>query len=216
MKIGTIGAGLMSEALAAQWVKAGHEVLVGGRTPAKAHEIADRIGARPGTLREAAEFGDAVLFAVRREGMELSLKEAGAPEGTLAGKPVIDCGNAVNLADYSRITWDGLSMSEELARLAPGSHVVKAFNMAHFKVWQLTPPAFGGAPFVVPFAGDEAAKPAARTLISALGCDPLDIGDLTQTHHLEAAAIIVIRQLFAGADPHTVFALLGNGSAARR
>lgn len=215
MKIGTIGAGLMSEALAAQWIAAGHEVLIGGRTPAKAREIAERTGARHGTLREAAEFGDTILVAVRREGLEQALAEAGADvaAGPLAGKPVIDCGNAVDRTDYSRITWDGRSMSEELSRLAPGSHVVKAFNMAHFKVWQMTPPTFAGAPLVVPFAGADAAKPAARDLITALGCTPLDIGDLSQTHHLEAAAIIVIRQLFAGADPHTVLAFLGSPQA---
>ena len=31
MRIGTMGAGMMTEALAGGWVRAGHEVMVGGR-----------------------------------------------------------------------------------------------------------------------------------------------------------------------------------------
>ncbi|MDL4814478.1 NADPH-dependent F420 reductase [Actinomadura opuntiae] len=204
MKIGVLGAGAMTEALAAGWVRAGHDVLIGGRTPAKAEALAGRVGARSGTLRDAAEFGDAVLVAVRREGLADTIAAAG---GALAGKPVIDCGNAVDTADFSQVTYrDGASMAEEIARLAPGAHVVKAFNQAHASVWAMTPPAFDGRPLAVPFAGDEEAKPAARTLITALGAEPLDAGDLRQARNLEAMAIVVIRLLFSGHDPHSVFA----------
>lgn len=124
MKIGVLGAGMMTEALAAGWVRAGHDVLIGGRTPAKAAALAERIGARAGSLREAAGFGDAVLVAVRLAGLEETLRAAGAPEGTLAGKTVIDCGNAVDVSDFSQVTFgDGTSMAEEVARLSPGAHV---------------------------------------------------------------------------------------------
>ncbi|WP_268920531.1 NADPH-dependent F420 reductase [Actinomadura soli] len=85
-----LGAGRMTEALASGWTRAGHDVLVGGRTPGKAADLANRIGARAGTLREAAEFGDAVLVAVLLAGLDGTLRAAGAPEGTLAGKAVID------------------------------------------------------------------------------------------------------------------------------
>ncbi|MFC5663561.1 NADPH-dependent F420 reductase [Kitasatospora misakiensis] len=208
MRIGILGAGRMTEALAPQWIRAGHEVLIGGRTPGKAKELAERIGARVGTLREAAEFGEVVLLAVLHEGLEPTLAEAGAAEGTLAGKTVIDCGNAVLLDGYTQVTWDGRSMAEELARLAPGSRVVKAFNLSHADVWALTPPAFDGRPLTVPFAGAEEGKADARRLIADLGAEPLDVGDLSQTRHLEAMAIIVIRLLFAGAHPHSVFTYL--------
>jgi len=212
MKIGVLGAGMMTEALAAGWVRAGHDVLVGGRTPEKAADLAKRIGARAGTLREAAEFGDAVLIAVRLAGLEETLGAAGAADGTLAGKTVIDCGNAVDVSDFSQVTYEGgLSMAEEIARLSPGAHVVKAFNQAHAAVWRMQPPAFAGQPLAVPFAGDEDGKALARTLISDLGAQPLDTGDLTQARHLEAMAIIVIRLLFSGYDPLSVFAFTSPG-----
>jgi 8-hydroxy-5-deazaflavin:NADPH oxidoreductase len=214
MKIGVLGAGMMTEALAGQWVQAGHDVLIGGRNASKTAELAKRIGARAGTLREAAEFGDVILLAVLREGLEQTLKDAGAAEGTLAAKTVIDCGNAVDLTDFSQVTWDGRSMAEQVQRLAPGSFVVKAFNMAYAGVWR-EPRTVEGRPLAVPFAGDEEGKDAARRLITDLGADPLDAGDLSQARHLEAAAIVVIRLLRSGHDLHSVFAWVSVGKAAQ-
>ncbi len=43
-------------------------------------------------------------------------------------------------------------------------------------------------------------------LVSGLGCEPLDVGDLRQARHLEAMAIVIIRLLFSGYDPYSVFA----------
>lgn len=212
MRIGVLGAGMMTEALAAGWARAGHDVLVGGRTPEKTAELAERIGARAGTLREAAEFGDAVLVAVRLAGLDETLRAAGAPDGTLSGKTVLDCGNAVDVSDFSQVTFEGgTSMAEEVARLAPGAHVVKAFNQAHASVWRMNPPVFDGRPLAVPIAGHEAGKATARTLIEDIGAEPLDAGDLTQARHLEAMAIVVIRLLFSGYDPLSVFAFSSPG-----
>jgi predicted dinucleotide-binding enzyme len=190
-------------------------VLVGGRSPDKAVALATRIGARAGTLAQAAEFGDAVLLAPRREGLGYTLEQAGAPSGVLAGKTVIDCGNAVDTTDFSLVTWDGRSLAEEVQRLAPGSHVVKAFNLCHAKVWQMTPPVFNGSALAVPFAGGEEGKKIARYLIEDLGCEPLDAGDLNQARHLEAMAIVVIRLLFGGYDPYSVFAFVSQGRTGR-
>lgn len=211
MKIGTLGAGMMTEALAGQWARAGHEVLVGGRSPDKAAALAKRIGAQAGTLAEAAEFGDAILLAVKREGLQETLEQAGAARGVLAGKTVIDCGNAVDLSDFSLVTWEGKSLAEQAEHLAPGSHVVKAFNLCHAKVWQMTPPVFDGRPLAVPVAGDDVGKETARRLIADLGCDPLDAGDLRQARNLEAMAIVTIRLLFGGYDPYSVFAFTSPG-----
>ena len=65
MRIGILGTGNMAAALGGAWVGAAHEVLVGGRDPAKAAAAAGRIGAAGhGTLADAAGFGDVVLVAV--------------------------------------------------------------------------------------------------------------------------------------------------------
>lgn len=203
MRIGLIGAGMMAEALAGRWVAAGHEVLVGARDPHRGQELADRIGARAGTLRDAAQFGEVLLIAVKKDGVDEALAAIGGPDGELAGKTLIDCGNALDrTAGFARQTWDGRSLSEQIATLAPGAHVVKAFNLAHAEVWRRAGELrYGARPLAVPIAGAEEGKPAARQLVEDLGATVLDCGDLSQTHHLEAAAILVIRLLFAGADP---------------
>jgi 8-hydroxy-5-deazaflavin:NADPH oxidoreductase len=213
LQIGTLGAGMMTEALAGRWAKAGHEVLIGGRSADKAKQLAVRIGAShgAGTLADAAEFGDAVLLAVRRQGLEVTLAEAGAPEGALGGKAVIDCGNAVDTATFTQVTWNGKSLAEYAQHLAPGSHVVKAFNLCHAKVWQMTPPVFDGRPLAVPLAGDEEGKKPARQLIGDLGAQPLDAGDLAQARHLEAMGVLIVRLLFGGYDPYSVFAFVSPG-----
>jgi predicted dinucleotide-binding enzyme len=215
IRIGTLGAGMMAEALAGQWVRAGHEVMVGGRSPGKAADLARRIGARAGTLAEAAAFGDAILLAVRGGGLVATLEQAGAADGALAGKTVIDCGNAVDVSDFSLVTWDGKSLAEQAQHLAPGSHVVKAFNLAHAKVWQMAPPAFDGRALAVPFAGDDEGRKVASRLIADLGGEPLDAGDLRQARHLEAMAIVIIRLLFSGYDPYSVFAFVSPGRTGR-
>ncbi|MGH3293809.1 MAG: NADPH-dependent F420 reductase [Trebonia sp.] len=124
---------------------------------------------------------------------------------------MIDCCNAIDTSEFSLVTGDGKSFAEQVKSLAPGGHVVKAFNLCHAKVFQLTPPVFAGRPLAVPFAGDVEGKETARLLIKDLGCDPLDAGDLRQARHLEAMAVVIVRLLFGGYDPYSVFAFISPG-----
>lgn len=66
MRIGVLGTGNMADALATHWVRAGHEVTIGGRDPHKAERLATRIGgsAKPASLHAAAESGQVVLAAL--------------------------------------------------------------------------------------------------------------------------------------------------------
>ncbi|WP_327010816.1 NAD(P)-binding domain-containing protein [Dactylosporangium sp. NBC_01737] len=45
MRIGILGTGNMAAALGGAWAGAAHQVLIGGRDPAKAAAVAQRIGA---------------------------------------------------------------------------------------------------------------------------------------------------------------------------
>ena len=42
MRIGVLGAGAMAEALGGQWVRAGHEVVIGARNRERAEAVAER------------------------------------------------------------------------------------------------------------------------------------------------------------------------------
>jgi 8-hydroxy-5-deazaflavin:NADPH oxidoreductase len=208
MRIGTIGAGLMVEALAGRWVQAGHEVTIGARSPERAWELADKIGAAGGTgLREAAAFGDVVLFGVRRAGIVEALELAGGPEGVLAGKVIVDCGNAVDTSDFSLVTWEGKSLAEQAEHTAVGSRVVKAFNLAAHTVWR-SDPVYDGHPLAVPICGDDEAKKVVSELVDEVGATALDVGDLRQARHLEAMGVVIVRLLFTGHGLNSVFQFL--------
>jgi predicted dinucleotide-binding enzyme len=202
MRIGILGAGNMADALGAQWARAGHDVLVGARTPAKAAALAGRIGARAGSLSEAAGFGDATLVAVRYEGLPDLLAQAGGP---LRGRTVLDCVNAVVPPGATLATAGGAPVARLIAEQT-GANVVKAFNLCHDSVWRRRPPHFDGRPLAVPICGDDAAALAtARSLVTDLGCEPVDAGGLDRAGLLEATAAFAIGLYLGGADPRSVF-----------
>ena len=82
---------------------------------------------------------------------------------------------------------------------------MKAFNMCSAKVWKMDPPLFDGRRLVVFYCGDDAeAKRQVAGLITEMGCEPVDVGELKYARLLEPAAAIVIKFLLSGRDPHTV------------
>jgi 8-hydroxy-5-deazaflavin:NADPH oxidoreductase len=210
MRIGIIGAGRMAEVLAARWIGAGHEVMIGARDAERGKALAARLGpdVPSGTLRDAAVFGEVALLAIWPTDVIPALLQAGAADGTLAGRTLIDCNNPVETASFTLTTGE-VSLAEQIARLAPGSRVVKAFNQCHSDVWAMEPPRFDGRPLVVPLAGDDpAGKELVAGLVRDIGCEPRDIGPLHRARHLEAMAAIVIGLLFGGAPTGTVFNLV--------
>ena len=89
MRIGILGTGAMATALGAAWVRAGHDVWVGGRDTEAASRTALRTGASGhGSLAEAAAHGEVVLTAVPADAAPQLAKELAH---LLAGRTVIDC-----------------------------------------------------------------------------------------------------------------------------
>ncbi|MFF5922379.1 NADPH-dependent F420 reductase [Streptomyces flavochromogenes] len=191
MRIGVLGTGNMADALATHWVRAGHEVLVGGRDAAKARHLASRLGgaAGHGSLRAAAGFGDVVLAALPYGAGETIVGELRAP---LAGRVLLDCANPVG-PGFRLLTDGGPSAARRLADAAPGTRVVKAFNLCHEDVWRMDPPVFGGQRLAVPVCGDDdAALALVRQLVRDVGCTPLAGGGLDRAGLLEATAALFI------------------------
>lgn len=205
MKIGAIGAGKMCEALVGHWIEAGHEAMISGRSPERTAAAAARIGARAGTPREAVAFGDVVLFAVRYQDADAALAAAGAAQGALEGKVVVDCTNPVETGNFTLVPFGGGSLAAHIAART-GAHVVKAFHLAEARVWRELP-TFAGRPLVVPMAGADRAKRVGAELVAALGYRHVDTGGIEHAGLLEATAAIVIRRVWGGADPTTTVLL---------
>jgi predicted dinucleotide-binding enzyme len=206
MKIGFLGAGVMAESLVPLWVAAGHELIVGGRSPEKTAALAARVGARAATLREAAEAGDVLVLGVLYQGVAETLASAGAADGVLRGKVLVDVNNPVETEHYQLVDDFAPSLAEHLARVT-GADVVKALNQVHHDAWRRRA-RYGGMPLVVPVATDSAAaREVADVLVRDAGATPLDAGPLAQAHNIEAMTAVIIRHLWTGGAPLSAFQL---------
>ncbi|MEM8996496.1 MAG: NAD(P)-binding domain-containing protein [Acidobacteriota bacterium] len=217
MKVAFIGYGSMARALAKRWAPA-HEVFIGGRRPERAGALADDIrAAGSGTTAEAAQFGDIIVLATPAGAVGEAIEDGGGA-GAFAGKVVIDINNPVSVPagphdsggdHYLPRHFDEGSLAQHIAALVPDAHVVKAFNMCQASVWEMDPPEFDGRRLTALYCGDDDdAKAKVAELIEALGCEPVDAGELKYARLLEACASLVIKFLFSGRDLKTVLNLI--------
>jgi len=123
------GTGDQGRGLALRFARAGHPVIIGSRSAARARAAAIEIGhgAQGMANRDAARAASLVIAAVPYEGHG-ELLTALAPE--LAGKIVVDCVNPLGFdhhGAYPLPVPEG-SAAEQAAALLPDSRVVAAFH----------------------------------------------------------------------------------------
>lgn len=205
MRIGILGTGNLATALATGWARAGHDITIGGRSTAAAEAIANRIGGTARPVPAVAASADAVLLAVRWDGVTEMLTAAGGPTGALAGLALIDPTNAVEHGVGVLQTEPARSAAEHVAALAPGAHVVKAFHLFPSQRWVTA----GAGPVTVAMCGDdERALDVVGSLVRDVGAVPAVLGDLDRVRQLEEVAGFVIGLAFAGVDPQSAIPTL--------
>jgi hypothetical protein len=127
MKIAIIGTGNVGGALATQWAKAGHEILLGTRDTAKFEDkhLLQNPNTSLHTIAESAGKADVILIAAVPQASQ-SIAEQIAP--SVAGKVVIDAMNTI------RTKPEGFNNSfEALKHFLPTAEVVKCFNTTGFE-----------------------------------------------------------------------------------
>lgn len=186
MKIAVLGMGNVGGILGKRWAGRGHAVTFGSRHPTDPKVVAEATAANAGvdTIRAAAAGADVVLLATPWP----AVPDALAAAGDLAGKVLIDCTNPL-APDLSGLAGGHTtSGGEEVARLAPGTKVVKMFNTTG--AGNMADPDYGGTPATMLYAGDDAgAKATAAALARDLGFDPVDLGPLSASRLLESVAL---------------------------
>jgi predicted dinucleotide-binding enzyme len=206
LKIGMIGSGKVGSAIGAVWVNAGHEVMFSSRHLENDQSLARSLGggARAGTPREAAAFGDVLVISVPYG----ALPDVGEDLADLiTGKVVIDTCNPFpnrdgEIANWAREKGAGLASAE----LLPGARIVRAFNAigaARMGAAYLEPGVVG-----MPIAGDDAeAVAVASGLIREIGYEPVLIGGLALGKYLVPGTPLggehsaeEIRQIAAGLE----------------
>lgn len=206
MKIGIIGAGGMAAALTGKWIVK-HDVMISGRDLDKTVATAARLGSRSGTAAEAAAFGEVIVLATRWQDVFSAIESAGGPEA-FSGKVVIDINNPVSIETFLSTREDSRSLTQAISEVLPGAQVGKAFNMAQVAVWEDEDMTYDGRQMVTLYTSSPSADGVISELIADVGAEPLRLGGNEHAYQLEAAAAIVIKFLFAGRDPHTIFNFL--------
>lgn len=214
MKVGIIGAGRMGSGLGKAWAQAGHDVMFSfSRDPQRLEQLADEVGTRAGvgSPADAARFGDAVMLAVPWA----LVSDAVAAAGPLEGVTLVDCTNALAPDMASLMIGHTTSASEEVAKLAPGANVVKAFNSVFAELLHEPPGTFGPDVPSVFYAGDdEQAKATTRALIEACGLEAVDAGPLRNARYIEPMGMLFVQLAYGqGLGPSIATKLLRSVTA---
>ncbi|MDR6449133.1 putative dinucleotide-binding enzyme [Paraburkholderia terricola] len=186
MKIGFLGAGFMSRALATLAQQNGHEVMLSNsRDPRTLISTAAATGCALGTAQEAATFGEVVVVAVPFSSIHA------LPAAALDGKIVIDTCNYYPQRDGQIEALDtrATTTSQLLAAALPGAKVVKAFSAILAKDLETHgKPAGTPKRRALPLAADDGpAKRVVSALVDQFGFDPVDAGALADSWRFERA-----------------------------
>jgi 8-hydroxy-5-deazaflavin:NADPH oxidoreductase len=190
MRIGVIGAGNLGTAIAKRLVPKGHEVMLSYSRDAKKLDAAARtFGAKSGSATDAVRFADVVALTVPWGAVKGALSEA----GSLSGKILWDCTNALK-PDMSGLAIGATtSGGEEVAKMAVGAKVIKGIP-PFAEVLHSDNPTVNGQPVGVFIAGEDSqAKSTVASLLAALPATVTDVGGLEAARLIEPAMMLLVR-----------------------
>ncbi|WP_207796529.1 NADPH-dependent F420 reductase [Sphingomonas oleivorans] len=192
MNTGNIG-----DRLARAWAAAGHDLVVAKdgedrKLAPLLAELGDK--ARLGTIREAATFGEVVLFSVYWPRVEAIVDIVG---DALDGKVVIETMNPLGVtADFQHFhdldfMRDG-STSEDLQARLPRARIVKAFSTLAPPVLEAAAWSASPVPPGIFYATDDAAAGhVARGLIGDAGFRPVNADPLRAARQIEQLGVLL-------------------------
>lgn len=193
MKVGVLGSGGVATTLASGFLKYGHEVMLGSRTPEK---LQDWAAANPkgktGTFADAAQFGEVVVLAVKGSAAWEALRRAG--EENLAGKVVIDsCNPIADEAPTNGVlrffTNLNESLMEQLQKHFAAARLVKAFNSVGAP-FMVDPQFEGGKPTMFICGNDADAKRTVSAILDQFGWETADMGGAEAARAIEPLCML--------------------------
>ncbi|MBX3702171.1 MAG: NAD(P)-binding domain-containing protein [Steroidobacteraceae bacterium] len=200
--IAIIGTGSVGGALGPRFAGLGERIVYGSRTPdeERVRNLVARTGARATAVAPAgaAAACGTIVLAVPWSAVEATIRSFGA----LDGKLIIDVTNPLGVRNGVEVAApiEAGSMGELVQSLAPGAHVVKAFNTVYYTV--MAHPATAGGPVSVLISGDDAgSKARVARLAAGIGFEPVDVGPLRTARYTEAMALLLVSRLVSGQRP---------------
>lgn len=193
MKVGVLGSGDVAKTLAGGFLKHGHQVKIGSRTPEKLAEWSAKTpGSTTGTFAEAAQFGELLVLAVKGTVAAEALSLAGA--ANLAGKTVIDACNPIEDAPPTNgvlrfFTQMNASLMEKLQSQFADAHFVKAFNSVGAP-GMINPQFAEGRPTMFICGNNEAAKKKVAQINEQFGWETADMGAVEAARAIEPLCML--------------------------
>ncbi|MBT9166281.1 MAG: Pyrroline-5-carboxylate reductase [Chloroflexi bacterium] len=186
MSISIIGAGNVGMALGSAFISRGESIVFGVPDPEKYRESVSALGDGASVVStvQAIAASDVVILAVPYAALPAIAQSV--PDWQ--GKILIDATNPLASGLSGLVLGTTTSGAEELAKLARGARVVKAFNTTGAENMADTRYP-GGAP-MMPVCGDDAqARQRVMALATLLGFDSVDLGPLVAARYLEPFAM---------------------------
>jgi predicted dinucleotide-binding enzyme len=193
VKVGVLGSGGVATTLASGFLKHGHDVTLGSRTPEKLKDWADaNPKGKTGTFADAAAFAEVIVLAVKGSAAWEALRRAGEPN--LAGKVVIDTCNPIADAPPSKgvlkfFTDLNQSLMEQLQRQFTEARLVKAFNSVGQGL-MVNPQFPGSKPTMFICGEDEDAKKTVTGILDQFGWETADMGGAEAARAIEPLCML--------------------------
>ena len=197
LRIGVIGSGRVGGTVGALWVKAGHEVMFSSLDIEHDRKLAASIGsgARAGTPKEAAAFGEVLFFAVPYAALPGLGRDLAAE---IKGKIVLDACNPIPARDGD-MAKDALAKGTGVAspQFLPGARIVRAYNEVGYT--RMRDEAHrAGERLGIPLAGDDAqALKTAVRLVQDAGHEPVVVGGLARAREFDYGTPVFGRPMTA-------------------
>jgi len=195
MSLSIIGAGNVGMALGSAFVRRGETVVFGVPAPDKYRSEVASLGqkARVATTADAIAASDVVILAVPHGALPAIAQSVSDWQGRI----LVDATNPLAPGLAGLTIGTTTSGAEELARLAKGARVVKAFNTTGAE--NMADAAYPGGTPMMPVCGDDAqARQRVLALATLIGFDAVDMGPLAAARYLEPFAMtwihLAIRQ----------------------
>ncbi len=186
MKIGIIGAGHIGGNLAQLFVQHGHDVsIANSRGPATLTEVAERTGATPVEVADAAHDADVVVVTIPLQAVQALPK--GIVDAARPDAVVIDTCNYYPPRDGRVGPIDSGETSARWVANQLSRPVVKVFNNIYSSQLLSRPQAAATeGRRALPVAGDDpAAKRRVLDLVDEIGFDAVDVGGLDDSWRFE-------------------------------
>jgi 8-hydroxy-5-deazaflavin:NADPH oxidoreductase len=191
MRIAIVGTGNVGGAIARGLTGKGHDLVLGARDPAKAAALAAETGASTARPADSVRNADIVILALPWGVAEMAVRDL----GNLTGQTVVDCMNPIGRTEGAMGLTLGHTTSggEVVQGWLSGAHVVKTLNQVGAEIIADTS-RLPHRPVMFMAGNDTGAKGKVGQVLSDLGFEALDAGDITKARLLEPFGMVWINQ----------------------